>query len=945
MYLKSVALFVAIYGRGALAALPLSCQEGDAGACATGDKCTPLNTEFEPPQTGEVWFSQCCTESETSNANPPVTTTKQYCFSYSLQGWSNNLHHNIKPACSKSGGGNLAWDFYGQCSKSGTTDPYVALPALNPDGCPGQYDPNATYEVGDTVEDNGTVYVCTGSKNFCNNEAPDLKGNGLNYWKPTNSCTGTATPTGSPTFSSTQAGCPEEIDLSSNTYEAGDSVSVSLQDGRSVVYTCKGFPRSQWCNTPLYSPLSTEKGCNGDVCWPEAWNKIGGCDGTYTPTSTPTFDPANIEGCPEEYDDSADYEEGDKVSVTPAGETYGKVYQCRNWPASGHCGQDGYSPANTDDTGCNGGPCWPDAWAYLGGCTGTISPTSTPTFDPANIEGCPEEYDDSADYEEGDKVSVTPAGETYGKVYQCRNWPASGHCGQDGYSPANTDDTGCNGGPCWPDAWAYLGGCTGTISPTSTPTFDPADVGGCPEEYEVGTEYEAEDRVSVTPAGETYGKIYQCKNWPDDGYCKNEAYSPANIADKGCNGEPCWPKAWTYVGGCTGTIAPTGSPTFNKIPEWDLGGCPDEYVPNYPYLPEDVVSVAKNDDNTYGVVWKCKNEMSAPWCQQESYAPGTQHASEAWEMVGHCSGTIAPTAAPTPYLGQCQFKYDLETTTKGEYVVLQAASWVKGGTTISTVTGGTALDLYQTGHLVRYGNDARKCASYPNSGFCEQFSPFVDDVTYNPTNSPKGWKEASCEDIVSKTDGGGTEGADTFVAANNGPVFASNGNVLVTGNACQTGDDPAVASGATNPEDYFKASPAVAGCQQCPSTDGFGSPAAPKVCTTCEVGTTSAIVDGKSQCVCDNGATDPWDSNTADDPIKDHCQSCANGGKYLGNVDNASGAGVCESACPSDKTIYTERTSTGGVTYKLCCTDSGCTTGAGDCYDGTDGSICTAAFT
>ena len=121
MYLKSIALFVAIYGRGALAALPLSCQEGDTGACATGDKCTPLNTEFEPPQTGEVWFSQCCTVSETSTATPPVTTTKEYCFSYSLQGWSNNLHHNIKPACSKSGGGNLAWDFYGQCSKSGVS--------------------------------------------------------------------------------------------------------------------------------------------------------------------------------------------------------------------------------------------------------------------------------------------------------------------------------------------------------------------------------------------------------------------------------------------------------------------------------------------------------------------------------------------------------------------------------------------------------------------------------------------------------------------------------------------------------------------------------------------------------------------------------------------------------------------------------------------------------
>ena len=121
MYLKSVALFVAIYGRGALAALPLSCQEGDTGACATGDKCTPLNTETIPSGVGEVWYSHCCTVSETSTATPPVTETKQYCYSYSLQGYPNNQFSGIKPACSKSGSGNNAWALHGQCSTSGVS--------------------------------------------------------------------------------------------------------------------------------------------------------------------------------------------------------------------------------------------------------------------------------------------------------------------------------------------------------------------------------------------------------------------------------------------------------------------------------------------------------------------------------------------------------------------------------------------------------------------------------------------------------------------------------------------------------------------------------------------------------------------------------------------------------------------------------------------------------
>ncbi|KAK1732557.1 PT domain-containing protein [Skeletonema marinoi] len=822
MYMKSIALFVAIYGRTALAALSASCEVDNN--CSNA--CTPLNSEFEPPGVGQVWFSHCCTVSDTNTEDPPVTESKKYCFSYYLTGYPNNQFFSTKPICSETGSGTLAWLPKGQCGTSSGTAPYTQKDAITA-GCPGQYDSSNDndYEAGDMVEDNQVVYTCSGAAAFCNLYEPNLK-----------------------------EGCPEEFD-SGTTYEAYDRVSVTRADDSKVVYACKAFPESQWCNVATYSPLNTDKQCNGEVCWPLAWTRIGGCLGSYSPTGTPTFDPANVEGCPEEYDDGSEYEGGDRVSVTAAGEDYGKIYECKAWPEGDHCGNEAYSPLNTEKL-CNDQVCWPIAWTYIKGCTGTITPTATPTFDPNNVEGCPEEYDDGTEYEEGDKVSVTAAGEDYGKIYQCKAWPEGDHCGNEAYSPLNTEKL-CNDQVCWPIAWTYIKGCTGTITPTATPTFDPADVGGCPDEFEEGTDYEEGDKMSIISDGEDYGKIYKCKGWPYTGHCKSEAFSPLNTA-KACSGEVCWPVAWTYEGGCTGTITPTAAPQFTTLSQWDKQGCPPEYVPNNSaYKPEDYVSVPSNEDNTYGVVWQCKNAMTAPWCQQEGYAPGTPNGGQAWEKVGFCAGTISPTDAPTmlasnpnPIKRVCQFKYKLDTTSDGEYIVLQAGSWQKGGTTIATVTGGTPFDLYKPGHLVRDGRVARKCNPYPYSLYCSGWSPFVQDSSnYNPTLSRLGWDEATCEDVEHTNQASEVlSGKNDEFVSNLGPLFASNGHLLVK-------KDGTCVNLAINPEDYFKSSPAVKGCQKCATDNGFGSSADPTLCTPCQGGATSKIVDGKSQCVLSNGAT------------------------------------------------------------------------------------------
>eukprot|EP00984_Skeletonema_dohrnii_P006668 scaffold2371_cov153-Skeletonema_dohrnii-CCMP3373.AAC.1 len=265
--------------------------------------------------------------------------------------------------------------------------------------------------------------------------------------------------------------------------------------------------------------------------------------------------------------------------------------------------------------------------------------------------------------------------------------------------------------------------------------------------------------------------------------------------------------------------------------------------------------------------------MTAPWCQNEGFAPGTQNGGQAWEKVGHCDGTISPTVSPTTLEENsddtkkaCQFKYKLETTSRGEYVILQAESWKKGGTTIATVSGGTPLNLYTPGHLVRDGRDARKCNSYPYSLYCSGWSPFVpkpneDPSNYNPAHSSQGWDIATCEDVESTDQAGEVlSGKNDEFVSNLGPVFASNGDLLVkTDGTCN--------NLAINPQDYFKPSPTVEGCQKCATDHGFGSRFAPKVCIPCQIGTIGKIVDGKSQCMFSiNGASDEPSLSPSDEP-------------------------------------------------------------------------------
>lgn len=340
----------------------------------------------------------------------------------------------------------------------------------------------------------------------------------------------------------------------------------------------------------------------------------------------------DLGGCPTEFNESSNYEAGDKVSNN------GIVFQCQAWPQSLFCSQTGFEPDHESESSEN----WKEAWTVLGYCTGTDSPTdddgtAAPTLSPStfspntdsptgtNVGGCPIEWaaGGSLTYVEDDKVSVLSSdGSSSSKsVYKCKAWPKSAYCGQ--FSPI--DATGGKLG------WEYVGGCTGTISPTSSPTYDASSViAGCPVAYNAASIYHAGDKVSRTNSSNKQ-VVYQCREWPGSVYCNQKSFSPGSEYDY---------MAWTVLGPCEGTIAPTESPTsyegsctYDKV----VDGIPTpspvmEWIPDSSYEAGDQVRIGLTK-------FECKPWPYYFWCRIAAYAPTLEDTGawmEAWAPAGSC---------------------------------------------------------------------------------------------------------------------------------------------------------------------------------------------------------------------------------------------------------------------------------------------------------------------
>jgi hypothetical protein len=587
--------------------------------------------------------------------------------------------------CSNSGfapGGIYSSTAWSQGAECDPTDPTVTVAPPNPwnsdGGCPEAYSSGSDYESGDAVSvDRGTwteVFTCVDGANsaYCSNGgfAPRTSIHWEGVWEEQGSCTGTITPTKSPVNVALafQGGCPEEY-AAGTEYEEGDRVSVE-----NLVFQCRPFPASGHCGQAGFAPLY-----DGGVedAWKTAWTVLGSCDGTIDPTQSPVFVDLVDQGrCPSEWEarsgDDA-YEAGDRVSL-------GKlVLACNPWPMEAHCSQSGYAPGGDTDY-------WKEVWTVVGSCDDTAPPTSSPVIDQLAADwtrNCPPLWVGGANlYEEGDEVSALVSEDPPRRVtYRCKAWPFAGYCGQ--HSPVSSNgDMG----------WTVVGTCgegRGTYYPTQSPVWsDDALEDECPGYYAEGVEYEGGDQVSVliqdaADDSEDIKLVYECKPWPNSGYCSQAGYNPVDSEFAHM--------AWTFKYPCQGTKSPTDAPTLYS-------------------------DLASGATCTYD---KCVTEEETVTC-----TVGASPPRGAFDISGQITGSIV---SITPNQGSCTCPAGTTSNCSVQKTITTCTE-----TAVAPYNSGTT---YEFDDVIRIGGDRYKCRGWPNGLWC-------NNEAYSPTDPDGIWRDA-----------------------------------------------------------------------------------------------------------------------------------------------------------------------------------------------------------
>lgn len=150
-----------------------------------------------------------------------------------------------------------------------------------------------------------------------------------------------------------------------------------------------------------------------------------------------------------------------------------------------------------------------------------------------------------------------------------------------------------------------------------------ADAQGCPLEFDTNVTYEVGDKVRVNRV------VFECKSV----HCSQIGFEPVSSYSD---------LAWTVLGFCDGTIAPTTSPNFSILTE--VGdGCPNSYDASSAYEAGDLVSLFDS------IVYECKSSGSEYCNAGSNFAPGSDNANLGWDVKGYCDGTVSPTNSPTAY--------------------------------------------------------------------------------------------------------------------------------------------------------------------------------------------------------------------------------------------------------------------------------------------------------
>jgi len=256
------------------------------------------------------------------------------------------------------------------------------------------------------------------------------------------------------------------------------------------------------------------------------------------------------------------------------------------------------------------------------------------------------------------------------------------------------------------------------------------------------------------------GMVFKCNAHPSSLFCSQLGFEPLSTV----HGD-AYKIAWTTVGPCSGTIAPsTASPTAAI----SLAACPEGFAPSGAYLAGSQVSKV-TDDPAVIKRYECKGWPFTPYCTQAGFEPGSSYGYMAWYDLGQCFGTLVPPPpAPCNYLrytttigperescaygGSTSCTCVLDPANNAAYTCTQPV--VKTVLVITGTQTWSGSTTYLPGDEVRVGNTVFKCKDPPYSGWCSQqpYAPALGvsglwtqawtavgdckDNTYSPTSSP-----------------------------------------------------------------------------------------------------------------------------------------------------------------------------------------------------------------
>lgn len=217
---------------------------------------------------------------------------------------------------------------------------------------------------------------------------------------------------------------------------------------------------------------------------------------------------------------------------------------------------------------------------------------------------------------------------------------------------------------------------------------------GCPEVFTKGpNDGPNEDYVETSLVSQD-GCVYQCKEYPYNGYCK--LYDPDSGPDENGDGQGDWGAlGWELKGSCTGTLSPTPA---QVLPLWSLEGCPEDIYELYGDYEKDGYV-----QNPAGTVWQCISSFAGQ-CGQPGYEPGVDYAGhgalylQAWSLKGSCTGILLPSdyyageALPVWEKVGCPNVWDEDVT-------------------------------YQPADYVAAGSIVFRCKDAPDNGFCNMIKP------------------------------------------------------------------------------------------------------------------------------------------------------------------------------------------------------------------------------